>query len=249
MSGYHRKHAIRLLKAPLPPQAQSAVRSHRVYDETVKAAVLVVWEAADRICGKRLKAVIPHLVGAMERHGHLQMETELRRKLFSMSAATMDRLLRPVRQSAGQRRKRRAAMQLSKAIPIKTFADWGDLAPGFLGIDFVVHGGGSMAGEYLHSLVVTDVCSGWVEAVPLLAREQTLVASHQTSRIIRDLGAGPGQPQNPPRRSRHRRHSELGTGAASRRRTWNTSSRRSEPHYRRRAQANPATTRSEPATP
>ena len=32
-----------------------------------------------------------------------------------------------------------------------------------------------MAGEYLHSLVVTDVCSGWVEAVPLLAREQSLV--------------------------------------------------------------------------
>ena len=80
-----------------------------------------------------------------------------------------------MRQSAGQRRKRRAAKQLSKAIPIKTFADWGDLAPGFFGIDFVVHGGGSMAGEYLHSLVVTDVCSGWVEAVPLLAREQTLV--------------------------------------------------------------------------
>jgi hypothetical protein len=42
-------------------------------------------------------------------------------------------------------------------------------------IDFVVHGGGSMSGEYLHSLVVTDVCSGWVEAVPLLAREQSLV--------------------------------------------------------------------------
>jgi hypothetical protein len=32
-----------------------------------------------------------------------------------------------------------------------------------------------MAGEYLHSLVVTDVCSGWIEAVPLLAREQSLV--------------------------------------------------------------------------
>src|ERR1039457_3185705 len=32
-----------------------------------------------------------------------------------------------------------------------------------------------MSGEYLHSLVVTDVCSGWTEAVPLLAREQSLV--------------------------------------------------------------------------
>jgi len=46
---------------------------------------------------------------------------------------------------------------------------------GYVQIDFVVHGGGSMSGEYLHSLGVTDVCSGWTEAIPLLAREQSLV--------------------------------------------------------------------------
>ncbi len=34
-----------------------------------------------------------------------------------------------------------------------------------------------MAGEYLHSLVATDVCSGWIEAVPLLAREQALAVA------------------------------------------------------------------------
>ena len=27
----------------------------------------------------------------------------------------------------------------------------------------------------IHSLVATDICTGWTEAVPLLAREQTLV--------------------------------------------------------------------------
>ena len=64
---------------------------------------------------------------------------------------------------------------MAKEIPIKTFADWKEPVPGFLEIDFVVHGGGSMAGEYLHSLVVTDVASEWVEAVALLAREQHLV--------------------------------------------------------------------------
>jgi hypothetical protein len=84
-------------------------------------------------------------------------------------------MLTPVRKGAGVRRKRRLGKKMTKEIPIKTFADWKDPLPGFLEIDFVVHGGGSMAGEYLHSLVATDVCSGWVEAVPLLAREQTLV--------------------------------------------------------------------------
>ena len=81
----------------------------------------------------------------------------------------------PVRKGAGTRRRRHSSKKVSKDIPIKTFSDWKDPSPGFLEIDFVVHGGGSMAGEYLHSLVATDVCCGWVEAVPLLAREQSLV--------------------------------------------------------------------------
>ena len=147
----------------------------RVYDEAVKEALIVIWEAADRICGKRLKAAIPNLLEAMERHGHLKLKPEVRTKVISVSAATIDRALLPVRKVAGSRRKRRAAKKVSKGIAIKTFNDWPDPLPGYLEIDFVVHGGGSMAGEYLHSLVATDVCSGWTEAVPLLAREQSLV--------------------------------------------------------------------------
>ena len=122
-----------------------------------------------------MKAAIPHLMHAMEKHGHLKLDAEVRKKLIAVSAATIDRMLKPVRKGAGIRRKRRSRKKLIKEIPIKTFSDWKDPQPGFLEIDFVVHGGGSMAGEYLHSLVATDVCSGWVEAVALLAREQTLV--------------------------------------------------------------------------
>ena len=32
-----------------------------------------------------------------------------------------------------------------------------------------------MSGSFFHSLVATDICTGWTEAVPLLAREQSLV--------------------------------------------------------------------------
>ena len=34
-----------------------------------------------------------------------------------------------------------------------------------------------MGGSFVYSLVATDVCTGWTEAVPLLAREQSLVVS------------------------------------------------------------------------
>ena len=54
----------------------------------------MVWEASDRICGKRLRPLLPILVEAMERHGHLQLEQEVRTKLLAMSAATIDRALR-----------------------------------------------------------------------------------------------------------------------------------------------------------
>ena len=175
VTGYHRKHAIRLLNPQVEARMETVIEGEHVYDEAVKVALILIWETADRICGKRLKAAIPHLMNAMEKHGHLELDPEVREKLIAVSAATIDRMLTPVRKGAGIRRRRRLAKKLTKEIPIKTFADWKDPLPGFLEIDFVVHGGGSMAGEYLHSLVATDVCSGWVEAVALLAREQTLV--------------------------------------------------------------------------
>jgi len=176
VSGYHRKHAIRLLigktdngnKGSNP----SGVRpSRRIYNEAVKEALIVTWEAADRICGKRLKAVLPDLVDAMERHGHLNLDPEVRKQLLKASAATIDRLLSPIRNPSQSRRKKRRANKIGKKIPIRTFADWDGPNPGYLEIDFVVHCGGLMNGSFIHTLVATDVSSGWTEFIPLLARE------------------------------------------------------------------------------
>jgi hypothetical protein len=61
-----------LTAQPASEPKTRAVR--RVYQEAVKEVLIVLWEAADRICGKRLKALLPLLVKAMERHGHLQQE-------------------------------------------------------------------------------------------------------------------------------------------------------------------------------
>src|SRR6202022_691505 len=109
VTGFHRKHAMRLLRVGEVKRRSGARPGRRVYDEAVREALIVVWEASDRICGKRLRPLLPILVEAMERHGHLQLEQEVRTKLLAMSAATIDRALRDIRWQAGAARPRRSA--------------------------------------------------------------------------------------------------------------------------------------------
>ena len=125
--------------------------------------MILAWEATDRICGKRLKAALPHLVESMERHGHLDLDLEVRERLLAASAATLDRLLKPVRSTVSGRRRRRRNLSTGRNIPVRTFADWNRPPPGFLEIDLVAHCGDNMGGSFVYSLVATGVCTGWPE--------------------------------------------------------------------------------------
>ena len=106
LTQYHRKHAIRVLMATPRKRSERAPRN-RVYDEAVRQALIVLWESADRLCGKRLKALLPQLIDAMERHGHLDLDAVIREKLLRLSAATIDRALRETRERIDGQRKRR----------------------------------------------------------------------------------------------------------------------------------------------
>ena len=61
----------------------------RVYGDAVREALIVLWEASDRICGKRLRPLLPILVEAMERHGHLQLVPEVRTRLLAICSAAI----------------------------------------------------------------------------------------------------------------------------------------------------------------
>jgi hypothetical protein len=178
LTGYHRKHAIRLLGPSSEQKRQKKSRSQkRVYNDAEREALILLWEAADRICGKRLKALIPTLLAAMEKHGHLQLAAGIRERLLQMSAATIDRLLTEPRErvTATRRRKGVGATVLRRSIPIRTFGDWNDPEPGYMESDLVAHCGGSMAGSVVHTLVLTDIATGWTECVPLIVRDQALI--------------------------------------------------------------------------
>ena len=176
VTGHHRKHAVRLLRSE-PSDRRSAPRSERrLYDEAVREALIVLWEASDRICGKRLKALVPILLPAMEQHGHLVLDPAIRAALLTISAATIDRVLRPQREWTGAASRRRGSPStIRRSIPVRTFSDWGDPPPGFIEAGLVTHSGPTSAGSFVQTLVLTDFATGWTECAPLLVRERTLL--------------------------------------------------------------------------
>lgn len=177
VAGHHRKHAMRLLRSGGRLGDRRERRRSRVYDAAMREALVVLWEASDRVCGKRLRPLLPVLVEAMERHGHVQLAPEVRVGVLAMSAATIDRALREVKERATGRKKRRAppSAAVRRSVPVRTFSDWHDPPSGFFEADLVAHSGPTSRGSFVQTLVLTDIATGWTECAPLLVREQVLV--------------------------------------------------------------------------
>ena len=125
LTGYHRKSLLRRLNQQ-PDQRQTSQRGQhrRRYGPEVVEALVPLWEASDRLCGKRLHALLPQLVESLEHHGHLQLEEGVRARVLTMSSATIDRLLAPVRLSSGGngwRRPPRAHSGVRRRVQVRTF--------------------------------------------------------------------------------------------------------------------------------
>ncbi|MHB1267859.1 MAG: integrase catalytic domain-containing protein [Acidithiobacillus ferriphilus] len=179
LTGYHRKHANRVLLKVSRPREPAPPRN-RLYDEAFRQALIILWEAGDRVCGKRLKALLPILIAAMEKHGHLDLDPMVKSKLLQTSAATIDRVLRKTRDEIDGKRRRRVGVGASirRSIKVRTFADWGDPPPGFFEVDMVEHcGGPKHDGNFVHSLVLTDIASGWTECIAMPVRNQSLIVA------------------------------------------------------------------------
>jgi hypothetical protein len=179
-TGWHRKHAVRALRlheTGHPDVGKAASERKRRYGATIKDALTALWEASDRVCGKRLKVMIPTLLPALEQHGRLQLGSADRDRVLAISAATIDRLLVDAKVAASGGRRRRVGFYsaIRREVPIRTFNDWNSPPPGFCEVDMVAHGGTSVAGSFIQTLTMVDIATGWTECLPLLTRDGSLV--------------------------------------------------------------------------
>lgn len=188
-TGYHRKYAMQLLNswgkkkihvvdgkpvefvvgAPRKPQERTR---ERVYDEQVQRALRALWELFDYQCGKRLVVLMRINMEILKAEPEFDIDEPIAEKLCSISAATVDRLLKPERRKLelkGRSHTRHGPL-LKHQIPIRTHFTWDERLPGYFELDTVHHDGGSASGEYCATLTATDVYSGWTELRPLRNR-------------------------------------------------------------------------------
>ena len=165
LCGYERKYAIKLLRGQRRKFGVKASKagSKPKYGEDERAVLKPIWLAAEQPCGKRLKAALPLWLPHYEAE-HEGIEDDLRVRLLALSAATIDRLLAPVRVSMGNRSRcgTRPGTLLRKDIPVRT-EHWDVAGPGWMEADTVAHCGESMAGDFCWSVTVTDVHTQWTE--------------------------------------------------------------------------------------
>ncbi len=121
--------------------------------------------------------MLQELVAVLERHNEFRCDRETRAKLLSISAATIDRLLKPERRKHELRGRSgtKPGTLLKKQIPIRTFADWDEQQPGFAEIDLVGHDGGVAAGDYCQTLDLTDIATTWTETEAVRNKAQAWV--------------------------------------------------------------------------
>lgn len=167
-TGMHRKAVIRLLNRETGPRRRLKGRPRR-YGAEVSEALVKVWEAGDRMCGKLLAAVMNDLVESLERHGELSMSEEVRPLLLAISPASIDRLIARYRRRLSLQPQRRQAgpSSLKAEVPVRTSGEWKQPPVGSLQADLVLHCGETTGGFYLSSLCTIDVATGWTELQPV----------------------------------------------------------------------------------
>jgi uncharacterized small protein (DUF1192 family) len=152
-------------------------KKKRFYDEEVLMALKELWEEADSICSKRLAPFLAEFIPVLEKYGEITLTREVKEKLFAISAATIDRLLAPIRkkQQIKSKSTTRSGSLLKKSIPIRTFSQWEEDKPGFFEVDLVSHDGGNLRGDVNQSVNFTDIATGWMEMVAVKNKAQRWV--------------------------------------------------------------------------
>ena len=162
--GYNRKYAIRKLNG-LPAEEQKAKpRKPRGYEYAAQVISILeeVWEAAGYPWSVRLKALLPIWRPWIRKRYHILPHLE--KKLFKISARQMDRRFQDHKRKVRRRiyGRTKPGRWLKHQIPLR-LDKWNIKQPGYLEIDLVSHSGNSASGEFLYSLNVTDIHTGWVE--------------------------------------------------------------------------------------
>ncbi len=174
VTGLHRKSLLRLMHGPTLERASKRPRlRRRRYGAAVADAVRLVWESLDYVCAERLTPALLPTAQQLARWEELALTAGTEERLATISRATVQRLLQRFQRDTPKlpRRKPQPPNRLLRQVPMERLS-WATQAPGSFETDLVHHSGPVTAGEYVHTLQLVDIATGWSERVAVLGRSQ-----------------------------------------------------------------------------
>jgi hypothetical protein len=170
VTGMDRKYLIRLINGDLH-RTRRAKQRGRVYGAAVDDALRVIDESFDYICAERLTPNLVWMAEHLARHGELEKTDALLEKLGQISVSTVRRIQSRIRQDQPRLLSKRAGRshRLTHDIPMRKIP-WDVQIPGLFETDLVHHCGLTASGEYMCTLQMIDVATGWSERFAVLGR-------------------------------------------------------------------------------
>lgn len=162
--GYNKKYAIRLLNKVEPKfHRKKSPGRKAVYSSIEFIKVLkTIWIATDYLCSKRLKSAIPLWLPFYETV-YDSIPDSIKKQLLKISPASLDRVLKSSRLNVHKGLSgTKPGSLLKNQIPIRD-NNWDIDKPGFMEADTVAHCGNSLYGDFIWSLTMTDIHTGWTE--------------------------------------------------------------------------------------
>lgn len=176
MTDCHRKSLVRHMNSDLSRE-QRHIQRGRTYGVEMHAALKVIAESYDHICAERLQPSLPAMAKHLAAHGELELSAKLEQQLGQISISTVRRITTRLQQDQPRLPQKgpEQANQAARQVPIQSIA-WDEAKPGHFEVDMVHHCGTSAAGQFVHTLQMIDVTTGWSERVATLGRSYLVMA-------------------------------------------------------------------------